>query len=318
MKVRDLFLSQEQTFSFEFFPPKTTEDIDLLFERARELKPLGPSFISVTYGAGGSTRRNTIDIVCRMQEELDIVSVAHLTCVGHSQDELLDVLRELQDHGVENLMCLRGDPPKGQTTFVPASDGFANAYQLVKLARSRGDFSIGVAGYPEPHPECSDRDLDLQHLKEKVDCGADFVTTQLFFDNKDYFDFCRRARAIGIPLRIIPGIWPITNYKQIQRVAQMCGATLPEELRQRLEPVAEDQQAVFEVGIEWASRQCEELLAGGAPGIHFYTMNRSHATQRIFEHLRESKVKELLPTTVAQSISLSVSQSHSPSVRPKA
>jgi methylenetetrahydrofolate reductase (NADPH) len=193
-------------------------------------------------------------------------------------------------------MCLRGDPPKGQTAFVPAPDGFANAYQLVKLVRSRGDFSIGVAGYPEPHPECLDPVLDLQHLKEKVDCGADFVTTQLFFDNADYFDFCRRARTLGISLRIIPGIWPITNYKQIQRVAQMCGATLPAALQQKLEPVADDPHAVFEVGIEWASRQCEELLAGGAPGIHFYTMNRSHATQRIFEHLRESSVKAMLPT----------------------
>jgi methylenetetrahydrofolate reductase (NADPH) len=296
MKVRDLFHSQPQTFSFEFFPPKNEADIEQLFERAQELKPLGPSFMSVTYGAGGSTRRNTIDIVYRMQEEVGIVAVAHLTCVGHSQDELCDVLRELQDHGVENLMCLRGDPPKGQTNFIPDPNGFANAYQLVQLARSKGDFSIGVAGYPEPHPECSDPVLDLQHLKEKVDCGADFVTTQLFFDNADYFDFCRRARALGIGLRIIPGIWPITNYKQIQRVAQMCGATLPEALRRKLEPVADDAERVFEVGIEWASRQCEELLAGGAPGIHFYTMNRSHATQRIFEHLRESSVKALLPT----------------------
>lgn len=309
MKVRDLFRSQAQTFSFEFFPPKTTEDIDLLFERARELQPLGPSFISVTYGAGGSTRRNTIDIVCRMQQELGIVAVAHLTCVGHSQDELRDVLSELQERGVENLMCLRGDPPKGQTNFVPAPDGFANAYQLVTLARSLGDFSIGVAGYPELHPECPDKDLDLQHLKEKVVCGADFVTTQLFFDNNDYFDFCRRARAVGITSRIVPGIWPITNYKQIQRVAQMCGATLPEALRRKLEPVADDQQAVFEIGIAWASRQCEELLAGGAPGIHFYTMNRSHATQRIFEHLRESSVKGLLPTPVGPSFGQAVPQS---------
>lgn len=298
MKVRDLFRLQEQTFSFEFFPPKTDEDIALLFERMQELQPLGPSFISVTYGAGGSTRRNTIDIVCRMQEELGIVSVAHLTCVGHSRSELCEVVDELKDRGVENLMCLRGDPPKGQTTFTPTADGFANAHQLVQLARSMGEFSIGVAGYPERHPECPDAALDLQHLKEKVDCGADFITTQLFFDNRDYFDFCRRARALGITARILPGIWPITNYKQIQRVAQMCGATLPAELRQKLEPVADDQAAVFEVGVAWASRQCEELLAGGAPGIHFYTMNRSHATQRIFEHLRESRVSGMLPTTV--------------------
>src|SRR5258706_13046777 len=192
MKVRDLFRSQPQTFSFEFFPPKTAEDIEQLFERAQELKPLGPSFISVTYGAGGSTRRNTIDIVCRMQKELGIVAVAHLTCVGHTEIELREVLGELQDRGVENLMCLRGDPPKGQTNFVPDPNGFANAYQLVTLARSLDDFSIGVAGYPEPHPECPDPVLDLHHLKEKVDCGADFVTTQLFFNNASDFDFVRR------------------------------------------------------------------------------------------------------------------------------
>lgn len=297
MKIRDLFRTQSQTISFEFFPPKTPEDIDLLFERARELQPLGPSFISVTYGAGGSTRRNTIDIVCRMQEELGIVAVAHVTCVGHSQAELRDVLLELKGRGVENLMCLRGDPPQGQTIFVPAPDGFAHAAQLVSLARTLGDFSIGVAGYPEPHPECTDKVLDLQHLKEKVDCGADFVTTQLFFDNRDYFDFCRRARDLGIKTRIIPGIWPITNFKQIVRVAKMCGATLPDALRRKLEPVADDPQAVFEVGVEWSWRQCEELLAGGAPGVHFYTLNRSLATQRIFERLRESSVRTLLPGT---------------------
>ena len=297
MKIRDLFRTQSQTISFEFFPPKTPEDIELLFERTRELQPLGPSFISVTYGAGGSTRRNTIDIVCRMQEELGIVAVAHVTCVGHSQAELREVLQELKGRGIENLMCLRGDPPQGQTTFVPALDGFAHAAQLVSLARTLGDFSIGVAGYPELHPECADKILDLQHLKEKVDCGADFVTTQLFFDNRDYFDFCRRARDIGIKTRIIPGIWPITNYKQIVRVAKMCGATIPDTLHRKLEPVADDTQAVFEVGVEWSWRQCEELLAGGAPGIHFYTLNRSLATQRIFERLRESSVRTLLPST---------------------
>lgn len=298
MKIRDLFRTQTHTISFEFFPPKTPEDVELLFDRMRELRGLGPSFISVTYGAGGSTRRNTIDIVCRMQEELGIVAVAHLTCVGHSQAELREVLRELQERGVENLMCLRGDPPQGQTTFVPTPDGFAQAAQLVTLARTLDDFSIGVAGYPEPHPECGDKALDLQHLKEKVDCGADFVTTQLFFDNRDYFDFCRRARDIGIKTRIIPGIWPITNYKQIVRVAKMCGATIPDVLHRRLESVAEDPQAVFEVGVEWSWRQCEELLAGGAPGIHFYTLNRSLATQRIFERLRESSVRSLLPGAI--------------------
>jgi methylenetetrahydrofolate reductase (NADPH) len=296
MKIRELFSSQTQTFSFEFFPPKTDQDVAELFVRAQELKPLGPSFISVTYGAGGSTRRNTIDLVCRFQAELGMVAMAHLTCVGHSQAELREVLTELKERGIENVMCLRGDPPRGQTSFVPAPDGFSHAHELVTLAQTLGDFCIGVAGYPEPHPECQDKQLDLEHLKAKVDCGADFVTSQLFFDNRDYFDFCDRARRVGITTRIIPGIMPITNYRQIVRFAQMCGATLPPALHKRLEPVADDPHATLEIGVDWAWRQCEELLAGGAPGIHFYTLNRSLATQRIFERLRESSVAALLPS----------------------
>jgi methylenetetrahydrofolate reductase (NADH) len=295
MKIRDLFSFQPQTFSFEFFPPKTPQDVDDLFMRARELKALGPSFISVTYGAGGSTRRSTIDLVCRLQAELDMVAMAHVTCVGHSQAELREILEELRDCGVQNLMCLRGDPPRGQTNFVPAPDGFANAYELVTLARSISDFSIGVAGYPEMHPESVDKHRDLEYLRAKVACGADFVTTQLFFDNRDYFDFCERAQHNGITVRIIPGIMPITNYRQIVRFTTMCGATLPAALQQCLEPVADDPQAVLEIGIDWAWRQCEELLANGAPGVHFYTLNRSLATQRIFARLQESSVARLLP-----------------------
>ena len=190
MKIRDLFPSQPQTFSFEFFPPKTPQDVEDLFARARELQPLGPSFISVTYGAGGTTRRNTIDLVCRFQEELGLIAMAHLTCVGHSQAELREILAELRARGIDNVMCLRGDPPRGQSNFVPAPDGFAYGAELVTLARSLGDFCIGVAGYPEAHPESADKQRDLEHLHAKVACGADFVTTQLFFDNRDYFDFC--------------------------------------------------------------------------------------------------------------------------------
>jgi methylenetetrahydrofolate reductase (NADPH) len=295
MKIRDLFSFQPQTFSFEFFPPKTPQDVDDLLGRARELKALGPSFISVTYGAGGSTRRSTIDLVRRLQVDLDMVAMAHVTCVGHSQAELREILAELRDCGVQNLMCLRGDPPRGQTDFVPAPDGFAYAYELVTLARSISDFSIGVAGYPEMHPESVDKHRDLEYLRDKVACGADFVTTQLFFDNRDYFDFCERAQHRGITVRIIPGIMPITNYRQIVRFTTMCGATLPAALRQRLEPVADDPQAVLEIGVDWAWRQCAELLANGAPGVHFYTLNRSLATQRIFARLQESSVAGLLP-----------------------
>ena len=295
MKIRTLFDTHPQTFSFEFFPPKTAEDGAALFDRARELQKLGASFCSVTYGAGGSTRKNTIDLVCRFQAELGLIGMAHLTCVGHSQTELRDILFELQDHGVENLMCLRGDPPRGETAFTPAPDGFAHAAELVALAHRSGDFCIGVAGYPEGHPESVDAFQDLQHLKAKVDCGADFVTTQLFFDARDYFDFVARARQLGIRQRIIPGIMPILNYRQIVRFTRMCGASIPLVLQERLEPVAEDVDAVFEIGVDWAWQQCEALLAGGAPGIHFYTLNRSRATQLIFERLRQSSVSTLLP-----------------------
>jgi methylenetetrahydrofolate reductase (NADPH) len=283
MKIRDLFSFQPQTFSFEFFPPKTPQDVDDLLARAHELKALGPSFISVTYGAGGSTRRNTIDLVCRLQAELHMVAMAHVTCVGHSQAELREILTELRDRGVENLMCLRGDPPRGQSNFVPVPDGLTYAHELVTLARSVGDFSIGVAGYPEMHPESVDKHHDLQYLQAKVACGADFVTTQLS----------------GVTVRLIPGIMPITNYRQIVRFTTMCGATIPLTLHQRLEPVADDPQAVLEIGVDWAWRQCAELLAQGVPGVHFYTLNRSLATQRIFARLRESSVAGLLPASTA-------------------
>ena len=299
MKISDLFQTQAQTFSFEFFPPKNPEDVENLFDRANDLKQLGASFCSVTYGAGGSTRKNTIDLVCRFQAELELVGMAHLTCVGHTQAELQEVLHELQDRGVENLMCLRGDPPLGQTEFIPASDGFSYAAELVQLARTVRGFCIGVAGYPETHPECPDRQRDLEHLQAKVNCGADFVTTQLFFNSQDYFDFVDRAKRAGIRQRIVPGIMPITNYRQIVRFTGMCGAAIPPELHERLAPVADDPGAVLEIGVDWAWRQCEALLAGGAPGIHFYTMNRSRATQLIFERLRESSVSAPLPTAAA-------------------
>jgi len=288
MKIRDRFAREPRTFSFEFFPPRTPEALERLLGTARRLRELEPSFVSVTYGAGGSTRRSTIDLTARLQEELGLTAMAHLTCVGHGRDELTTILAELDRRGIENLMLLRGDPPQGETTFVAAKDGFSHAEELVRLARSFGEASIGVAGYPEGHPECIDRTADLGHLRRKVDAGADFVVTQLFFDNRDYFAFVERSRAAGIGVRILPGIMPALSAAQIRRMANRCGAAIPRPLIDALAAAGDDAEAGARVGTEWAMRQCEDLLKGGAPGIHFYTLNQSTATEGIFAHLRET------------------------------
>jgi methylenetetrahydrofolate reductase (NADPH) len=257
-----------------------------LLRTAERLRALAPSFVSVTYGAGGSTRRNTIEITARLQRELGLTAMAHLTCVGHSRAELEEILREIRQRGIENLMCLRGDPPRGRTDFVPAPDGFAHAYELIQLARSVDDFCIGAAAYPEGHVECRDPVKNLEHLALKAESGADFFVTQMFFDNRDYFDFVERARRFGIRQRIIPGIMPALSWGQIQRMAQLSGASIPPGLARELEAAGEDREAAARIGIEHARRQCEDLLAGGAPGIHFYTLNQSRATEEIFAFLR--------------------------------
>ncbi len=296
MKISRKFETEPRTFSFEFFPPKTAEAVEILFRTALRLRALGPSFVSVTYGAGGSTRRHTIDLTSRFKDELGLTAMAHLTCVGHSRTELVETLNELKSRGIENLMLLRGDPPAGQSSFVPTLDGFSNAYQLIHLARSMEDFCIGCAGYPEGHQECPDKQADLEHLKLKVDSGADFVITQLFFENQDYFDFVERARRIGIGCRIIPGIMPVLSWPQIQRIARMCGAAIPPALARDLEAIGTDKAAAERIGTQHAIRQCEELLTRGAPGIHFYTLNQSRATEEIFRHLKEH-VASLMPAS---------------------
>jgi methylenetetrahydrofolate reductase (NADPH) len=290
MRIRDKFAAEPRTFSFEFSPPRTPEAVARLFETAARLRDLAPTFVSVTYGAGGSTRRNTIDVVSRLQHELGLTAAAHLTCVGHHQRELAEILQELAARGIENLMLLRGDPPRDQPSFVAVADGFCNAWELVRLARSVGDFSIGVAGYPEGHLECSDKRLDLQHLKLKVDSGADFVVTQLFFVNDDYFSFVERARAVDIRCRIIPGVMPALSWAQMQRMAKLCGASIPPALAGALEAAGDDRSRSERVGIEWATAQCEDLLRRGAPGIHLYTLNQSRAAEEIFAHLRANRV----------------------------
>lgn len=287
MKIKNLLETRQPVISFEFFPPKTDEGHANLMAAIAQLKELGPSYVSMTYGAGGSTRGKTVALVSKIKHEIGLEAVAHLTCVGHSQAELADVLSELNDNGIENILALRGDPPKGSATFVTAKDGFTYASQLVSFIRKKFDFCLGVAGYPEKHVESPSLDQDLAHLKEKAAAGADFIVTQLFFDNQDYFAFVDRLRAMGVPQPVVAGIMPITDFDQIRRFTSMCGARLPEALSQKMEAANGDKEQVAEIGVSHAVAQCRELLKRGAPGIHFYTLNKSHATQAIFRRLKE-------------------------------
>ncbi len=285
MRIADRLRQGGPIFSFEFFPPKTPEAEARLYATARDLAALRPAFVSVTYGAGGSTRDLTIDLVTRIKNEIGIEAMAHLTCVGHSQGEIAHVLDRLAAAGIENVLALRGDPPKGQDHFVRPEGGFGHAQELTRFIETSYGFCVGGAAYPEKHIEAPDPDTDLRHLKEKVDSGAEFLITQLFFDPDDYFRFVDRARAIGVDVPIIPGIMPVTNVSQIHRFTSMCGARIPSSLRDLLDRVKDDETAVIAVGVEWASDQSRRLLAGGAPGIHFYTLNRSHSSQMVLQNL---------------------------------
>lgn len=286
MKISELLRQDKPCFSFEFFPPKDEAGFEELFKTVALLKQLNPSYVSVTYGAGGSTRRKTVDLVTRIKHELSIESMAHLTCVGASRNEIQQVLDELVANRMENVLPLRGDPPKGQTQFLATPDGFSYASELVRFIRERYDLCLGGAAYPEKHPECPTAELDLENLKRKVDAGVDFLITQLFFDNTDYFRFVERTRKRGIHLPIIAGIMPILSVPQIKRFTQMCGARIPVPLLQSIEAVQNDAAQVESCGTEHATQQCRELLEQGAPGIHFYTLNRSKATWTILENLK--------------------------------
>jgi len=285
MRIAEHLQAGRRSFSFEFSPPRTPAGVRNLMRTVAELRELEPSFVSVTYGAGGSTRRNTLEMVTRIRGETGIEAMAHLTTAGHSRGELREILAELRDAGIDNVIALRGDPPRGVEDFMPAPDGFAFASEFVRFLRAEGfDFCVAGAAYPEPHPAAESRAMDLVRLKEKVDAGVDFLITQLFYDNALYFDFITRARAIGVTVPIIPGLMPVRDVDQIQRITYGCGATIPSRLARRLERV-DTPEAAEEVGIEWATEQAVELLERGAPGIHFYTLNQSNATRRIFENL---------------------------------
>lgn len=286
MKISALLRATQPVFSFEFFPPKTPEGEQQLFQTIAELRPLSPGFVSITYGAGGSTRKRTVEWVRRIRE-LGLEPLAHLTCAGSSREEIAALLEELATC-TDNVLALRGDPPKGAAAFVPAEGGFRYANELVAFVRERqGDrFALGGAAYPEGHPESVSLEADLQNLRRKVDAGLDFVITQLFFNNALYFGFVERARRAGITVPILPGLMPITNLAQVRKFMDLCGASIPGPLLSRLESVADDPQGVLEVGVEHATKQAAELLAAGAPGIHFYTLNKSPATRRVLENLR--------------------------------
>jgi methylenetetrahydrofolate reductase (NADPH) len=287
MKIKDLFARGKRVFSFEFFPPKDDAGVAALFETVTHLKELEPSFVSVTYGAGGSTRRKTVEITKRIKQELGIEAMSHLTCVGHGREEISAVLDDIEAAGIENIMTLRGDAPRGETQFVPHAQGFGHANELVTFIRSRKPgFCLGVAGYPEGHPEAPSKEEDLANLKRKVDAGADFIVTQLFFDNRDYFDLRERAARIGISLPIVPGIMPITDVAQIKRFTQMCGAKIPAALLAQLETADGNKDRVAEIGIAHSTEQCRALLENGAPGIHFYTLNKSLSTRTILSNLK--------------------------------
>lgn len=303
MHILDLLQCHRPSFSFEFFPPRTPAGWEELYETIRELEPLAPTFVSVTYGAGGGTRELTHDLVVRIKQTTAIPPVPHLTCVGHTLDELDALLERYAKAGVSNILALRGDPPKGETAYDWSKGDFRHAADLVRFIKQfnasgrhpdpRG-FGIGVAGFPEGHPDTPNRLLELDHLKAKVDEGADYICTQLFFDNRDFLDFRERCELAGIRVPLIAGIMPVTTVSGMKRMAELAaGARYPAKLLKALDRAKGDPQAVERVGIHYAAQQCAELLDSGIAGIHFYTLNKSRVTREIYASLGLAKTSAL-------------------------
>jgi methylenetetrahydrofolate reductase (NADPH) len=291
MHIRDILDRDRTTFSFEFFPPKTDAASEELFRTIAHLQELKPSFVSVTYGAGGSTRDRTHDLIVRIQKETDLTAVSHLTCVCHSLDEMTAILDRYAAAGVENILALGGDPPKNLANYDRSKDAFQYAEQLVKFVRGRSNttdkrgFGVGVAGFPEGHPGTPNRLAEMDHLKRKVDAGADYICTQLFFDNRDFFDFRERCDLAGIKVPIVAGIMPVTTRAGLVRMAELAaGCRIPAGLLRMAARCADD-AAVERVGVHWATEQCRGLIDGGVKGIHFYTLNKSDATRQIYQNL---------------------------------
>ncbi|HMW45728.1 MAG TPA: methylenetetrahydrofolate reductase [NAD(P)H] [Solirubrobacterales bacterium] len=289
MRIGQIIGAKRPVFSVEFFPPKTDEGRAQLFDTARQLAELELDFVSVTYGAGGSTREGTVDITTALKDEVGLEVMAHLSCVGETADGLDATLERLRDAGIDNIFALRGDPPRGETDFVQPEGGFGSSAELASHINSKYDFSIGGACFPEVHPEAPDLDTDLTYLKTKVDAGAEFLITQLFFDNRAYFDFVDAARAKGIEVPILAGIIPVTGYAHTKRICNLCDASIPVELEAAMLAAEGDSEAEFNLGVAYAAQQSAELLAAGAPGIHFYALNKAPATRAVLGALRAAQ-----------------------------
>jgi methylenetetrahydrofolate reductase (NADPH) len=287
-KITEILEHQKPSLSFELFPPKTEEGYLKLLNTIDTLCALKPDFFSCTYGAGGGSRAKTLDIVELIQNHHHIPSVAHLTCVLHLKNELLNILAEMKERGICNVLALRGDPPKDDPGWNPGVDNFKYSWELVAFIRKhfKDHFSIGVAGFPEGHILCPDREVDALYLKNKIDHGADYVITQLFFNDQDYFDYVARLIKLGVSSPVIPGILPITDYPALVKFSSMCGASIPQEVHDIFQPIAQDHEKTMIAGIDFCLKQCRKLLEGGAPGLHFYTLNKTHPMDVIIKKLR--------------------------------
>ena len=289
MRIDEIIASKGPTFSVEFFPPKTEEATAGLFETARSLRELEPDFVSVTYGAGGSTREGTVEITRALKDELGFETMAHLSCVGETAEGLAVTLDRIAAAGIENVFALRGDPPRGQADFVQPEGGLGSAAELAAFIAAEWDFTIGGACFPEVHPEAPDLETDLAYLKTKVEAGASFLITQLFFDNRVYFDFVSAARAAGIDVPILAGVIPVASFAQTKRICELCDASIPSRLEEAFAAAGGDERAEFELGVAYAAQQCSELLVAGVPGIHFYALNRAPATRAVLGALRAAR-----------------------------
>jgi len=287
LRIGEAYEGDRPVFSFEFFPPMTDKGAANLMRSASDLKAaVQPDFISVTYGAGGTTRDRTFEVVTQIHKDLGIRTMAHQTCVAATKNHIASNIERLWNAGIINVLALRGDPPEDEESFTPPENGYSHASDLIEWIRENTEMEVGAACYPENHPESPDAEDDMKWTAHKVDVGASFLITQLFFDNARYFDFVERAQESGVKVPIVPGIMPITNVSQIERFTKMCGTHIPEDLRERLHAVADDPAVVMATGIEHAITQCRELLERGAPGLHFYTLNKSHATRSILAAVR--------------------------------